>query len=223
MDQGGRLLGDPLEPGDVEVHLFPLLGQFDHLKVAGHSGQDVVEIVGEATGQLSDDLHLLGELDLLLVELLFGDVHGEREKGVPRSGKLDDLLAHLKKALLLLVFILQRDRSLPSFPGGKQAEGADLLSSVKKLMARAPLEEGRIDSPEGVDVEKAHLLGVHEVDASLDSVEEAEVVLTALPNLPLQPVQLQDGPQEGDDSLPGALLRERFLPKVGIVPQLEGP
>ena len=64
---GQRILG-------VALGLLVVRALGDHVEAADHHGQQVVEIVREAPGQLAERLHLLALPKLLLRGLQLGDV-----------------------------------------------------------------------------------------------------------------------------------------------------
>jgi hypothetical protein len=56
------------------------------VQVAGDDGEQVVEVVGEAAGELADGFHLLGLDQGGLAGFLLGDVDGQHEKALHAAG-----------------------------------------------------------------------------------------------------------------------------------------
>jgi hypothetical protein len=64
----GKNLGDILRRGRIVLHLFGDQGAKAHDR-----GEDVIEVVGDAAGQLPDGLHLLHQIELALETLAIGE------------------------------------------------------------------------------------------------------------------------------------------------------
>ena len=79
-----RGLGDPLQPRLVER-------AGDDLEPADHRGEQIVEIVGDAAGELADRLHLLRLAERLLGALALADLGLQPvERGAEVGGALGD-------------------------------------------------------------------------------------------------------------------------------------
>ena len=91
-----RGLGDPLEPRVLDP-------RGDHLQPAHDRGEEIVEIVGDAAGELADRLHLLGLAERLLrlqalADLRLQPVEGGAEIGCPlRDPPLQSLVDLAKR------------------------------------------------------------------------------------------------------------------------------
>ena len=86
-DQLGAAAGR--RQGRVEVVLEALVGRElvpQRGQVAGDDGEQVVEVVGEAAGELADGFHLLGLDQHRLAGLLLGDVDGQHEEALHAAG-----------------------------------------------------------------------------------------------------------------------------------------
>ena len=75
----------------ISKRIFGRESVIDELRVATDDGQQVVEVVRDSAGQLSDSLHLLGLAKLVLLTLLGGGVLHDHREGTLTSSRADDL------------------------------------------------------------------------------------------------------------------------------------
>jgi hypothetical protein len=116
--------------GAVPLRAIGWEGGDEHLGEAGHGGEEVVEVVGDATSEPADRLHLLGLAHLLLDPLLLCDVSERREMASGQD--------------------IRRERQLHASAGAVGSDEADLEAGRRVATSGSPrplAHRTRIEKP----------------------------------------------------------------------------
>ena len=88
--QSGGAVGVLLDLHDVGEGLVARrVAQQQEVAEPDHRGQEIVEVVGDAAGELTDGLHFLGLNELLLERPPLGGIHQVRDQAGPRRGLVE--------------------------------------------------------------------------------------------------------------------------------------
>ncbi len=100
--QLGAVIGRILRLAQQDAQFLIVEPSLDHLEIAADDGEEVVEVVGDAAGQLAHRLHLLGLAQLLFHPVAAGEVADEAgEDALAAGAGLADRQFHGKAGAVL--------------------------------------------------------------------------------------------------------------------------